>query len=207
MLDKEVQKFDSSIFDLNFVGVKAPQFSFTRLGGADPRLGVEMTSTGEVACLGHNYSEALLQSLISVGFKFPIKSVLLSTGGIETKAKFLSTAKILERMNIKIYGTTGTAKFLNENGFQVETLDWPDVDSERKTTDYIKEGKIDLVVNIPKSFNAEELTNGYLIRRAAADFSVPLVTNIQLGMRIFEALSEVNPADLNPISWSEFKQI
>ena len=122
MLDKDVKKVDASIFDLNFVGVKAPQFSFTRLGGADPKLGVEMTSTGEVACLGQNYSEALLQSLVSVGYKFPIKSVLLSTGSIESKAKFLSTAKILKNMGIKIYGTRGTAKFLNENGYDAEAL-------------------------------------------------------------------------------------
>ena len=122
MLDKDVKKVDASIFDLNFVGVKAPQFSFTRLGGADPKLGVEMTSTGEVACLGENYSEALLQSLVSVGYKFPIKSVLLSTGSIESKAKFLSTAKILKNMGIKIYGTRGTAKFLCENGYDAEAL-------------------------------------------------------------------------------------
>ncbi len=207
MLRENVQKVDSSIFDLNFVGVKAPQFSFTRLGGADPKLGVEMTSTGEVACLGKNYSEALLQSLVSVGFKFPIKSVLLSTGSIETKAKFLVTAKLLEKMGIKIYGTRGTSRFLSENGIDSEALTWPDADDGPRTTDYIKEGKIDLVVNIPKNFNADELTNGYLIRRAAADFSVPLVTNIQLAMRIFESLSEVNLHELSPISWSEFKQI
>ena len=193
-----------SVFDLEYVGVKAPQFSFTRLQGADPALGVEMMSTGEVACLGDDFSEALLKSLISVGYKYPIKSVLLSTGGIESKAAFISSARTLEKLGVKMYGTRGTARFLNDNGFDVVPLAWPDSEDGPRTTDFIKEGKIDLVVNIPKSFREEELTNGYYIRRAAADFSVPLITNMQMAQRFVEALQheKTNPKKIK--AWSDY---
>jgi len=206
MAGEKVEKDQRSVFDLEYVGVKAPQFSFTRLQGADPALGVEMMSTGEVACLGDDYSEALMKSLLSVGYKYPIKSILLSTGGIESKASFLSSARILEKLEIKMYATEGTAKFLNENGFDVETLAWPNSDAGKLTTDYIKEGKIDLVVNIPKNFRVEELTNGYYIRRVSADFSVPLITNMQMAQRFIEALlhESTNPRKIK--SWCDYTQ-
>lgn len=207
MAGEVVKVDDRSVFDLEHVGVKAPQFSFTRLQGADPALGVEMMSTGEVACLGDDYSEALLKSLISVGFKFPIKSVLLSTGGIETKAAFLGSARALNELGIKMYATNGTAKFLNENGFDVESLDWPDAaDGERLTTTFIKEGKVDLVVNIPKNFRQKELTNGYKIRRAAADFSIPLITNLQMANRFVEALVHEENKAPKIKSWVDYTQ-
>ena len=208
VMANEVVKPDMrSVFDLEYVGVKAPQFSFTRLQGADPALGVEMMSTGEVACLGDDYSEALMKSLISVGFKYPINSILLSTGGIESKASFISSARILEKLGIKMYGTRGTAKFLNDNGFDVEPLAWPDSSEGPRTTDYIKKGKIDLVVNIPKNFREEELTNGYYIRRAAADFSVPLITNMQMAQRFIEALLHEKNSTRKIKSWGEYTRL
>ena len=204
MAERKSHLDDRSVFDLEYVGVKAPQFSFTRLQGADPALGVEMMSTGEVACLGDDYSEALLKSLISVGYKYPIKSVSCQRVGLNRKRLLLTSARTLEKLGIKMYGTRGTARFLNDNGFDVEQLAWHDSNEENRTTDYIKEGKIDLVVNIPKSFREEELTNGYFIRRAAADFSVPLITNMQMAQRFIEALlhEKTNPRKIK--SWTDY---
>ncbi len=176
-------------FDINCVGVKAPQFSFTRLEGADPVLGVEMASTGEVGCFGDNFDEAFIKALIAVGYRFPFKSVLLSTGPIESKAELLEPLLKVLNGHVKIYATGGTAKFLTENGFNAEKVAWPLDDTHPSAVDIIRERKVDLVINIPKSFQKEELTNGYLIRRAAVDFGVMLITNRQIAMRLFEALS------------------
>ena len=193
-----------SLFELNYVGVKAPQFSFTRLEGADPTLGVEMASTGEVGCLGNTFEEAFLKALLSVGYKLPIKSVLLSTGTVESKADLLKSVRVMANMGIKIYATRGTAKFLQQNGVEAIPLYWPLEKKSPNTLEYIREGKIDLVVNIPKSYQKEELTNGYMIRRAAVDFHVSLLTNKQLAMRFAEAISTVSPEQLEPKSWWEY---
>jgi len=190
MAGQAVEKPHRSIFELNFVGVKAPQFSFTRLEGADPVLGVEMASTGEVACLGDDFNEAYLKALQAVGFCFPIRSVLLSTGPIESKAELLPSVRIMDSLGIRLFATKGTAKFLRKNGLEVHTLHWPLENKKPNVTDFIRKKKIDLVINIPKNYQPEELTNGYVIRRTAADYDVMLLTNSQIVIRLMEALND-----------------
>lgn len=204
IMDKRVPEIDWSSFDLDFVGVKAPQFSFTRLKGSDPILGVEMASTGEVACLGDNFNEAFLKSLISVGFKLPRKTILLSTGPINSKYEFLENTRILDRMGFKFYATKGTADFMRSNGIKAEILYWPLENREPNTLSYISDGKIDLVINIPKNIEKEELDNDYLIRRKAVDFDVPLITNLQLAKRFVGAIYRTSSKDLKIKSWDEY---
>ncbi len=206
IMGHQVEPRQHSLFELNYVGVKAPQFSFTRLEGADPTLGVEMASTGEVGCLGHNFEEAFLKALISVGYKLPIQSVLLSTGSVESKADLLKSVRVLQKMGIEIYATRGTAKFLQQNGITATLLHWPLERKSPNTIEYIQDGKIDLVVNIPKNYQKEELTNDYMIRRAAVDYNVPLFTNKQLVMRFAESISSVPKERLEPKSWREYLQ-
>ena len=204
IMDKRVPKIDRSSFDLDYVGIKAPQFSFTRLKGSDPILGVEMVSTGEVACLGDDFNEAFLKSLISVGSKLPKKTILLSTGPIESKAEFLESTRILDRMGFKFYATKGTSDFMKANGLKSEVLYWPLENKEPNTLAYIADEKIDLVINIPKNIEKEELDNDYLIRRKAVDFNVPLITNLQLAKRFVEAIYVTAPKDLKIKSWDEY---
>ena len=204
MVDWPIPNVKLKPFNMEYVGVKAPQFSFTRLKGADPTLSVEMSSTGEVACMGDDFEEAFLKAMTAVGFKFPIKSVLLSTGPAESKLDFLSAAKGLEKLGIKLWATDGTAKFLKEHGVNVEEVTWPLRGDSNSADAKIREGKIDLVINIPKNYQKEELTNGYLIRRAAADFGIPLITNIQLARRLAESLARKRPQDLACKSWCEY---
>ncbi|MDK2972722.1 MAG: carbamoyl-phosphate synthase large subunit [Candidatus Sumerlaeota bacterium] len=189
IMGKYVAKEEFSLFELDHVGVKAPQFSFTRLEGADPTLGVEMASTGEVACFGKDFHEAFIKALISVGYKFPIKSVLLSSGPVESKSEMLEAVRAFTSSGVRIYATGGTARFLEQNGIKATVLAWPLEEGEPKTIDYIKEHKVDLVINIPKNFQEDELTNDYIIRRTAVDFNVPLITNRQIAMRLAEALA------------------
>ena len=167
IMGKHVPHIDRSSFDLDYVGVKAPQFSFARLKGSDPILGVEMASTGEVACLGNDFNEAFLKSLISVGFTLPKKTILLSTGPIESKAEFLESTKNLKEMGFVFYATKGTASFMKSHGINAKILHWPLEKKEPNTLTYIANGKIDLVINIPKNIEKEELDNDYLIRRKA----------------------------------------
>ncbi|MCK5635846.1 MAG: hypothetical protein KAH91_00375, partial [Thermoplasmatales archaeon] len=204
IMGKSVPRIDRSAFDLDYVGIKAPQFSFTRLKGSDPVLGVEMASTGEVACLGDDFNETFLKSLISVGFKMPKKTILLSTGPIHSKAEFLDSTKKLNKMGFKFYATGGTAKFMKANGIKAEILYWPLDKKEPNTLSYIADGKIDLVINIPKNIEKEELDNDYLIRRKAVDFDVPLITNLQLAKRFAEAISSISFEDLEVKSWDEY---
>ncbi len=203
IMGRHVPRIDRSAFDLEYVGVKAPQFSFTRLIGADPTLGVEMASTGEVGCLGDDFDEAFLKSLLSVGYKLPIKSVLLSTGPIESKADFLSSTRILDNMGIEFYATGGTAKFMEANGINVTKLHWPLTGKKPNVIEFLESGKIDLVINIPKNYQEEELTNDYIIRRRAVDFAIPLFTNLQLARRFVEAISRKTLKDLAIKSWAE----
>jgi len=204
IMNKDVPKMERSAFDLDYVGIKAPQFSFTRLKGSDPVLNVEMTSTGEVACLGDNFNEAFLKSLISVGFKMPEKNILLSTGPIYSKAELLDSIKKLKEMNYQIYATSGTAQFLKSNNIDTEILNWPLDKKEPNTLSYIEQGKIDLVINIPKNIEKEELDNDYLIRRKAVDFDVPLITNLQIAKRFVDALHAKSLDDLKVKSWNEY---
>ncbi len=205
VVGKKVKPVENQLFELDYVGVKAPQFSFTRLEGADPTVGVEMASTGEVACLGDDFEEAYLKALISVGYKFPVKSVLVSSGRLESKVELLDSMLTLQEMGVEIYATHGTAKFLKENNIECTELNWPLEKKEPSTVSCIKEGKVQLVINLPKNFQEEELTNDYLIRRTAVDFNVPLITNRQIAMRFVESLSRVSIDDLQIKSWDEYK--
>ncbi|TNE46261.1 MAG: carbamoyl-phosphate synthase (glutamine-hydrolyzing) large subunit [Deltaproteobacteria bacterium] len=204
MVNKPVEVQENSLFELDYVGVKAPQFSFTRLAGADPTLGVEMASTGEVACLGDNFYEAFLKSLLSVGYKRKIESILFSTGPLESKAELLGAKHLLANMGIKCYATQGTATFMISHGIPVELLHWPLEQKSPNIVDYLKEGKIDLVINIPKNYQEEELTNDYIIRRTAVDYAVPLITNRQIAQRFAEALDRVPDEDMLLKSWDEY---
>ena len=204
IMGKCVPKIERSSFDLDYIGIKAPQFSFTRLKGSDPILGVEMVSTGEVACLGDDFNETFLKSLMSVGFKLPKKTILLSTGPIESKAEFLESTKMLDQMGFNFYATGGTSDFLDKNGIKSKVLFWPLENKEPNTLSYIADGKIDLVINIPKNIEKEELDNDYLIRRKAVDFDVPLITNLQLAKRFVEAIYRTSLEDLKVKSWDEY---
>jgi len=185
--------------------VKAPQFSFTRLEGADPTLGVQLASTGEVGCLGNDFDEAFLKSLLSVGFTFPLRTVLLSVGHIKDKAEMLAPIRMLEELGVALYATHGTAIFLEEHGVGVTPVSWP-LDGEPPTAvDRLKSGEIDLVINIPKSDRQDELTNGYMIRRAAADYDIPLITNRQIASRLCEALSRTDLSELEIRPWSSYE--
>jgi carbamoyl-phosphate synthase large subunit len=204
MMGRPVPVQNGSATDLEYVGVKAPQFSFTRLEGADPVLGVEMASTGEVGCLGDDFEEAFLKALISVGFKLPIRNVLLSTGPIEGKAAFLESARLLAEMGVNLYATHGTTAFLKDAGIPATELYWPNEPQSPNTLEILGARKVDLVINIPKNTGEEELANDYLIRRKAADYGIPLITNIQLAQRLVEALSMKDLSDLQIKSWQEY---
>jgi len=204
IMGENVSPIDRSAFDLDYVGVKAPQFSFIRLKGSDPTLGVDMASTGEVACLGDDFNEAFLKSLISVGFRLPKKTILLSTGPVDSKADFLHSTRILEEMGFEFYATKGTAEFMAANGIEAEVLNWPLENKEPNALSYISDGKIDLVINIPKDIEKEELDNDYLIRRKAVDLNIPLITNLQLAKRFVEAIHKTSLEALKIKSWHEY---
>jgi len=204
IMDRPVDKVDLSIFELDYVGVKAPQFSFTRLEGADPILGVEMSSTGEVACIGEDFDDAFLKSMISVGFRLPIKHVLLSTGPVEHKAAFLASTRDLAAAGVRFYGTSGTAAFMEESGIPVTPVHWPLEGASPSALDLIQQGEVDLVVNIPKDATDSELTNDYMIRRAAVDHGIPLITNIQLARRLAQALNRKKLETLEIKSWKNY---
>jgi len=184
--------------------VKAPQFSFSRLHGADPVLSVEMASTGEVGCIGNDLNEAFLKSLLSVGFVMPKKNILLSTGPVKNKAYLLESMKKLAEMGFNLYATGGTAKFLEQNGIKSSVLHWPLEKKEPNALTYLQERKIDLVINIPKSYEEEEITNDYLIRRKAVDFNIPLLTNAQVAKLFVESIYSKKMEDLEVKSWEEY---
>ncbi|MCA9734229.1 MAG: carbamoyl-phosphate synthase (glutamine-hydrolyzing) large subunit [Deferribacteres bacterium] len=204
ILGEEVENVERSYMDMEYVGVKAPHFSFTRLLGADPTLGVEMSSTGEVACLGDDFQEAFLKAMLSVGFKKHIKSVLLSAGPLEKKPDFVAVARQLNAKGIKLYATGGTARFLHQYGIEASILHWPLKKEQPNVADYLREGKIDLVINIPKNFQEEELTNDYIIRRKAVDFAIPLITEARLARRFLEAVLNKSDDELHIKSWDEY---
>jgi carbamoyl-phosphate synthase large subunit len=204
MMGRPVPVHSGSATDLEYVGVKAPHFSFTRLEGADPVLGVEMASTGEVGCLGDDFEEAFLKALLSVGFRLPVRKALLSTGPIGDKAAFLESARILHAMDVELYATEGTAAFLAANDIPATLLHWPTDARSPNTLEYLERRAFDLVINIPKHSGEEELTNDYLIRRKAADFGIPLITNIQLAQRFVEAISKKTLGELQIKSWQEY---
>ena len=209
MLDVPYQKPDKSAFDIDRMGVKASQFSFARLQNADPVLGVDMSSTGEVGCMGDTYEEALLNSLIATGYKIPSKQkgIMLSSGGAKEKASLLDAAHALVKNGYTIYATEGTAKFLNENGATAIAVGWPDQEHENlpNVMEMISNHQFDLIINIPKDHTRRELTNGYKIRRGAIDHNIPLITNARLAKAFIEAFCQLSLEDIQIKSWQEYE--
>ena len=205
MLGLPVEKPSKNLFDLDYVGIKASQFSFNRLQKADPVLGVDMSSTGEVGCLGDDTNTALLKSMLSVGHRIPKKNILLSTGGAKQKVAMLDAAKMLIDHGYNLYATGGTSKFLTENGIQNTHVLWPSEEGdEPKALDLLHNHTIDMVVNIPKNLTSSELTNGYKIRRAAIDLNVPLITNARLASAFIYAFCTTNLEDIGIKAWGEY---
>ena len=206
MLGKPYDKPEKSVFDLDYVGVKASQFSFSRLQRADPVLGVDMMSTGEVGCISYSPSEALLESMLAVGQKIPERGVLMSTGGAKQKVDLLEPARLLIKRGLKIYATEGTCRFLTENGVPAELCHWPSEEGkEPQALDLVRDHKVDLVVNVNKNLTPRELTNGYKLRRAAIDHNISLVTNARLAASFIEAFCAKDVDDIEIMSWDEFK--
>jgi carbamoyl-phosphate synthase large subunit len=205
MLDVPFQKPDKSLFELDYVGVKAPQFSFHRLLNADPVSGVDMASTGEVACIGENFYEALLKSMLSVGYRIPKKNILISSGPTRGKVELLESAKMLKERGFTIYATGGTHNFFQENGVETEQVFWPDEDKQPNTLDLIKNRKIDMVINIPKDHTTREISNGYNIRRNAIDFNIPLITNARVASAFIYAICKIEMDDISIKAWNEYK--
>ena len=205
MLGLDVKKPDKSLFDIDYVGIKVSQFSFNRLQNADPVLGVDMTSTGEVGCLGTDSSCALLKAMLSVGYRIPQKGVLLSTGGIKQKVAMLEAVRTLQQKGYALYATSGTSAFLTENGVNNTTVYWPNEPRQPQAIDLLHRKEIDLVINIPKNLTPIELTNGYKIRRTAVDLNIPLITNARLAGAFIEAFSTIEIDDLSITSWSEYQ--
>lgn len=205
MLGLPVEKPNSNVFDLDYVGIKASQFSFSRLQGADPVLGVDMSSTGEVGCLGESSAEALMTSMLSVGHRIPQKGVLLSTGTAKQKADLLESAQKLHKKGYQLYATAGTHQYLNDNGIPAIKVYWPsEADKEPQALGLLHRKQIDFVVNIPKNLTSNELTNGYKIRRAAVDLNVPLITNARLASAYIDAFCDHSMAEIEIKSWDEY---
>ena len=206
MLGIPVQKPDKNLFDLDYVGIKASQFSFNRLQKADPVLGVDMASTGEVGCIGSDTSCAILKAMLSVGYRIPQKNILLSTGTPKQKVDMLSAARMLQKKGYKLFATGGSSKFLTENGVENTRVYWPsEPDMQPQALEMLHKKEIDMVVNIPKNLTAGELDNGYKIRRAAIDLNIPLITNARLASAFINAFCTMTPDDLAIKSWEEYK--
>lgn len=204
MLDGPIPTQMPSMFELENIGVKASQFSFSRLSKADPILGVDMASTGEVGCIGPDYYDAILKSMLSVGYRIPKKSVLISSGPIRSKIELLQSTQMLQEKCYKIYGTRGTAKFLSENGVEIEAVAWPDEKGEKTALDLIRSKEVDFVINIPKNLSENELFNDYQIRRAAIDLNVPLVTNARLASAFIYSFCKKSQETLDINTYSHY---
>ncbi len=206
MLDAPYSQPDKSAFDIDWIGVKASQFSFSRLHKADPVLGVDMSSTGEVGCMGDDFNEALLNAMIAVGFSIPKKAVMFSTGAAKSKVELLESSRTLQKKGYQIYATSGTATFLNAHGVSTTPVFWPDErpDAENNVMKMISEHKFDLIVNIPKNHTKRELTNGYKIRRGAIDHNIPLITNARLASAFVNAFCEMDEKDIQIKPWQEY---
>lgn len=205
MLGMEVQKPDKSLFDLDYVGIKASQFSFNRLQNADPVLGVDMASTGEVGCLGQDTSCALLKAMLSVGYRIPQKGILLSTGAPKQKVDMLEAARMLQQQGFTLYATGGTSAFLEENGVKSVRVYWPSEEGTPQALDLLHRKEIDMVVNIPKNLSSSELDNGYKIRRSSIDLNIPLITNARLASAFIGAFCSMKVEDLAIQSWNEYQ--
>ena len=205
MLGKRVEKPAKSLFDLDYVGIKASQFSFNRLQNADPVLGVDMASTGEVGCLGEDTQCAILKAMLSVGYRIPQKNILLSTGDAKQKADMLSAARLLQQKGYSLFATGGTSRYLSENGIDNTLVYWPDEKREPQALGLLHRKEIDMVVNIPKDLSVGELDNGYQIRRAAVDLNIPLLTNARLASVFISAFCSLSVDDLIIKSWAEYE--
>ena len=204
MLGAEYSRPDKSEFDIDRIGVKASQFSFARLQNADPVLGVDMSSTGEVGCLGDSVEEALLNALIATGYSLPKKNILLSSGGAKGKVQLLEPAQKLIKNGYTIYATAGTAKFLQENGVEATVVAWPDEEGDNKVMDLISNHVFDLIINVPKNQTKRELTNGYKIRRGAIDHNIPLMTNARLAQAFINAFCTMKQGDIQIKAWQDY---
>jgi len=204
MLNGTISTQMPSMFELENIGVKASQFSFSRLSKADPVLGVDMASTGEVGCIGTDYYDAMLKSMLSVGYRVPNKGVLISSGPIRSKIELLQSTQMLQEKGYQIYGTRGTAKFLGENGVEIETVAWPDEEGEKTALDLIRSKEVDFVINIPKNLSENELFNDYQIRRAAIDLNVPLVTNARLASAFIYSFCKKSQETLDINTYSHY---
>lgn len=205
MLNVDVDKPEKSAFDLDYVGIKAPQFSFTRLQKADPVLGVDMASTGEVGAIGAHFDDALLASMLSVGYRIPEKNIMVSSGGTKSKVDLLDACRLLKKNGYNLYATGGTQKFLEENGVESTFVAWPDdQDASLRVDDMISEKKFDLIINIPKNLTERELTNGYRIRRGAIDYNIPLITNARLASAFIKAFCRITQNDIEIKHWAEY---
>lgn len=206
MLGLPVEKPEKSLFDLDYVGIKASQFSFNRLQKADPVLGVDMASTGEVGCLGDDSASAVLTAMLSVGQRIPAKNILLSTGTAKQKVDMLDAARMLKKKGYNLFATGGTSRFLTENGIENTLVHWPsEPEAKPQALEMLHNKEIDMVVNIPKNLTAGELTNGYKIRRAAIDLNIPLITNARLASAFINAFCTLDVNDIAIKSWSEYK--
>ena len=205
MLDAPYEKPDTNDFDIDWIGVKASQFSFSRLHNADPVLSVDMSSTGEVGCLGDDFDEALLSAMISVGYTIPRKSVMVSSGDTRSKVEMLDACRCLKDNGYEIYATGGTHKFLSDNGVDAVTVSWPDEQKDNNVMDMISKHKFDLIVNIPKNHTRRELTNGYKIRRGAVDHNIPLITNARLASAFIISFCRIKEEDIRIKNWQEYK--
>ena len=209
MLDAPYSMPDKSEFDIDRIGVKASQFSFARLQNADPVLGVDMSSTGEVGCLGDDYNEALLNAMLATGYKIPSKDkgIMISSGDVREKVALLDGARMLQDAGYTLYATSGTARFLHDNGVEATAVSWPDETGkdEENVMKMIAEHRFDLIINIPKNRTKRELTNGYHIRRGAIDHNIPLITNSRLASAFMEAITEKTLQDIKIKSWQEYE--
>lgn len=205
MLGKKVEKPNKNDFDLDYVGIKASQFSFSRLQKADPILGVDMASTGEVGCIGSTFHDAMLKSMLSVGHRIPKKNVLFSTGPVKSKVGLLEAAQLLHKNGYTIYATGGSQRFLAENGIPSTQVYWPNDEQKPNALEMIQNKELDLVVNIPKNFTASELDNGYKIRRAAIDFNVPLLTNFRLASAFIQSFCQLDVDQIEIKAWNEYE--
>jgi carbamoyl-phosphate synthase large subunit len=204
MLDAPYTRPDKSEFDIDRIGVKASQFSFARLQNADPVLGVDMSSTGEVGCLGDDLNEALLNSLIATGYRLPKKRILISSGDAKGKVSLLEPAQDLMKKGYEVYATHGTAKFFSDNGVNAIEVSWPDEEGENNVMNLIADHRFDLIINVPKNHTKRELTNGYKIRRGAIDHNIPLMTNVRLAKAFIEAFTALKEDDIKIKSWQEY---
>ena len=205
MLGIPVEKPNKNIFELDYVGIKASQFSFNRLQKADPVLGVDMASTGEVGCIGSDTSCAILKAMLSVGYRIPKQNILLSTGNMKQKADMMDAARLLQQKGYKLFATKGTHQTLAESGIESTLVYWPSEEGQPQALDMLHRKEIDMVVNIPKNLTAGELDNGYKIRRAAIDLNVPLITNPRLASAFINAFCTLSVDDLAIKSWDEYK--